>query len=59
MAFLSDLEIAKGATLTPLAEVAAEMGIGEHLVTPYGRNVAKIELSAIEEIGRASCRERV
>jgi formate--tetrahydrofolate ligase len=49
-AFPSDLAIAKGATLRPLAEVAAGMGIGEHLVTPYGREVAKIELAAIDEL---------
>src|ERR1700754_2030442 len=48
--FPSDLEIAKRATLLPPVEVAAEMGIGSHLVTPYGREVAKIELSAIDEL---------
>jgi formate--tetrahydrofolate ligase len=48
--FPSDLEIAKGATLQPLADVAAGMGIGPHLITPYGREVAKIELAAIEEL---------
>jgi formate--tetrahydrofolate ligase len=49
-AFPSDLAIAKGATLQPLADVAAAMGIGEHLITPYGREVAKIELAAIDEL---------
>ncbi|QYN31902.1 formate--tetrahydrofolate ligase [Pseudonocardia sp. DSM 110487] len=48
--FPSDLAIAKGATLQPLADVAAGMGIGPHLITPYGREVAKIELAAIEEL---------
>ena len=48
--FPSDLAIAKGATLHPLADVAAGMGIGPHLVTPYGREVAKIELAAIDEL---------
>ncbi len=48
--FPSDLAIAKGATLQPLADVAAGMGIGPHLITPYGREVAKIELDAIEEL---------
>jgi formate--tetrahydrofolate ligase len=48
--FPSDLAIAKGATLQPLADVAAGMGIGAHLITPYGREVAKIELAAIEEL---------
>jgi formate--tetrahydrofolate ligase len=48
--FPSDLAIAKGATLHPLADVAAGMGIGPHLVTPYGREVAKLELAAIDEL---------
>jgi formate--tetrahydrofolate ligase len=48
--FPSDLQIAKGAKLLPLSEIAAEMGIGSHLVTPYGREVAKIELAAIDEL---------
>jgi formate--tetrahydrofolate ligase len=48
--FPSDLAIAKGATLRPLVDVAAGMGIGEHLITPYGREVAKIELAAIDEL---------
>jgi formate--tetrahydrofolate ligase len=48
--FPSDLAIAKGATLQPLVDIAAGMGIGPHLVTPYGREVAKIELAAIEEL---------
>jgi formate--tetrahydrofolate ligase len=49
-AFPSDLAIAKGATLQPLVDIAAGMGIGPHLVTPYGREVAKIELAAIDEL---------
>ena len=50
MSFPSDLEIAQGATLKPLADVAAEMGIGPHLLEPYGDSVAKIKLEAIEEL---------
>jgi formate--tetrahydrofolate ligase len=48
--FPSDLEIAKGARLVPLQDVADGMGIGPHLVTPYGRQVAKIELEAVDEL---------
>lgn len=48
--FPSDLAIAKSARLQPLEDVAAGMGIGPHLVTPYGREVAKIELAAIDEL---------
>jgi formate--tetrahydrofolate ligase len=50
MGFPSDLAIAKAATLLPLTDVAAEMGIDPHLVTPYGRHIAKIELAAIDEL---------
>jgi formate--tetrahydrofolate ligase len=50
MSFPSDLEIAKSATLRPLTDVAGDMGIAPHLVTPYGRQVAKIELAAIEQL---------
>ncbi|MDQ1598529.1 MAG: formate--tetrahydrofolate ligase, partial [Actinomycetota bacterium] len=50
MAALTDLAIANAATLKPLTDVAAEMGIGEHLLEPYGANVAKIKLAAIDEL---------
>ncbi|MBA2388736.1 MAG: formate--tetrahydrofolate ligase [Geodermatophilaceae bacterium] len=50
MAFPSDLEIAQGAQLKPLSDIASDMGIGAHLLEPYGENVAKIKLAAIEEL---------
>jgi hypothetical protein len=50
MTFPSDLEIARGADLLPLAQVAAGMGIGRHLLEPYGEGVAKIKLDAIDEL---------
>ena len=46
----SDLEIARAAVLRPLEDVAAGMGIGPHLLEPYGRGVAKIDLAAVEEL---------
>jgi formate--tetrahydrofolate ligase len=48
--FPSDLEIAREAKLKPLDEIAAGMGIGKHLLEPYGDAVAKIKLDAIEEL---------
>jgi formate--tetrahydrofolate ligase len=48
--FPSDLEIAREAKLKPLDEIAAGMGIGTHLLEPYGDAVAKIKLDAIEEL---------
>jgi formate--tetrahydrofolate ligase len=50
MAFPTDLEIARAARLKPIEDVAAEMGVGSHLLEPYGRDVAKIRLDAIDEL---------
>ncbi len=48
--FPSDLQIARKATLKPIPDLAAGMGIGPHLLEPYGDAVAKIKLDAIEEL---------
>src|ERR1700758_3339035 len=50
MAFPSDLEIARSASLKPLDDIAAEMGLSADLLEPYGDNVKKIKLAAIEEL---------
>jgi formate--tetrahydrofolate ligase len=50
MAFPSDLEIARSAALKPLEDVAAGVGIPSHLLEPYGEDVAKIKLAAIDEL---------
>jgi formate--tetrahydrofolate ligase len=50
MAFPTDLEIARGASLKPLEDIASEMGIPTHLLEPYGEQVMKIKLDAIEEL---------
>ncbi len=50
MAFPTDLEIARGASLKPLEDLASEMGIPTHLLEPYGDQVMKIKLDAIEEL---------
>ena len=50
MTFPSDLEIARGAALKPLEDIAAEMGIGSHLLEPYGEQGMKIKLAAIGEL---------
>ncbi|MDO5629066.1 MAG: formate--tetrahydrofolate ligase [Mobilicoccus sp.] len=44
----SDIEIARAATLAPIPEVAAIVGIDEAHLVPYGRSVAKVELDVIE-----------
>ena len=48
--FPTDLQIARQARLLPMPEVAARMGIGPHLLEPYGHDVAKIKLEAIDEL---------
>ncbi len=48
--FPPDLEIARKARLLPIPDIAAKMGIGPHLLEPYGYDVAKIRLEAIEEL---------
>jgi formate--tetrahydrofolate ligase len=50
MSFPTDLEIARAATPKPPLEIAAQMGLGEHLLEPYGSSLAKIRLDAIEEL---------
>ena len=48
--FPNDLDIARRARLLPMPEIAARMGIEPHLLEPYGHDVAKIKLEAIEEL---------
>ena len=50
MSIPSDLEIASGATLLPLPEVAAAAGISEEFLEMYGTGAAKIKLEAIEAL---------
>src|SRR5215208_3060597 len=50
MTLPKNLEVARKAKLQPLNEIAAEIGVGDHLLEPYGEGVAKIKLDAIEEL---------
>ena len=47
VSFPSDLEIANGASLKPLGDIAATAGIPEDCLEPYGVGAAKISLDAI------------
>jgi formate--tetrahydrofolate ligase len=49
---MSDIEIARKATLRPLAHVAAKIGIPEAALEPYGRAKAKIDVSALPKSGK-------
>jgi len=48
--FPTDLEIGRAAKVKPIAEVAADVGIPEDLLEPYGKYVAKINLEAIDRL---------
>src|SRR5436305_4190776 len=48
--FPTDLQIARRARLLPMPEIAAKMGIDAELLEPYGNDVAKIKLDAIEAL---------
>lgn len=47
--FPSDLDIASAATLQPMDEIAAQLGICPAHLEPYGRDVAKIDLGFLDE----------
>jgi formate--tetrahydrofolate ligase len=47
----SSLEIAQSAELRPIADVAADLGLGEEHLEHYGRGVAKIALAAVTDAG--------
>src|SRR3954452_3364757 len=44
----TSLEIAHAATLRPISEVAADLGIDEAHLEHYGRGVAKIDLEVLD-----------
>ncbi len=48
----SDIEIAQEATMKPIAEVAASLGLREEDVIPYGRYKAKINHRLIQNAGK-------
>jgi len=45
----TDLEIARAATMRPIVDVAAELGLTDDDLELYGRYKAKVKLSALEE----------
>ncbi len=45
-----NLEIARAASLKPIEDIANEMGLGSHLLEPYGRDVMKVSTDAIAEL---------
>jgi formate--tetrahydrofolate ligase len=49
----SGLEIAQGAVLRPITEIAAQAGISPEELKPYGTNRAKIALSILDRLASA------
>src|ERR687887_142774 len=49
-AVLNDLEVARRAHPKPLMEIAAQMGLSELLLEPYGEGGGKVRLEAIEAL---------
>ncbi|HWF16191.1 MAG TPA: formate--tetrahydrofolate ligase [Acidimicrobiales bacterium] len=46
------IEIARHATLYPITDIAAQMGLGRELLEPYGSHVAKVSLDAVGALAR-------
>jgi formate--tetrahydrofolate ligase len=46
----SNLEIARSAALKPIEDIANQMGLGSHLLEPYGRDVMKVSPAAVDEL---------
>jgi len=45
----TDIEIAQSAVLSPVAEIAAKLGVGEDALEPYGRSKAKLDTAALRD----------
>lgn len=45
----SDIEIAREAILKPIGEIAAQVGIGNEMLEPYGKYIAKVPYTLIDE----------
>ena len=45
----SDIEIAQSTPLSPIADIAREMGVDTNVIEPYGRYIAKVPLSCIDK----------
>lgn len=46
----SDIEIARAATMQPIGDIGAKLGIPEHAIEPHGRTKAKISLDFIDSL---------
>jgi len=44
----SDIQIAQAASLEPIGDIAAGLGLSEDEIEPYGRHIAKVRLEALD-----------
>lgn len=49
----TDIEIARSITLRPIDQIATDLGIDTEVLEPYGRHIAKVPLSLIQEQPKA------
>ena len=47
---LSDIEIARSATMQPIGKVAERLGIPDDALVQYGKHIAKIEHAYIRQV---------
>ena len=50
--FKSDIQIAQEATMLPIRDIAAKVGIGEEALEPYGRTKGKLDIHALKDLPR-------
>jgi formate--tetrahydrofolate ligase len=46
----SDIDIAREATMLPIGEIAAKLGVPDEAVEPYGKHIAKISLDFVKQV---------
>lgn len=47
MSTRSDVEIAQAHTLKPITEIAAKAGVAEDALIPYGKHMAKVDITQV------------
>lgn len=47
---LEDLDISRATQLRPIDEIGVQLGLGRHLLEPYGAHVAKVSTAAVDEL---------
>ena len=45
----TDVEIAQEFTPRPITEISESLGIQDHYLHPYGRDIAKVDLKALKD----------